>query len=294
MPVIAASSGLGVSTVNPLATAGRALSFWDLLAIGGLILVGLLYLVGTIRMHARGVRPRPWQLLSFAVGWAAGMVAILPPLDDLSLVRFSLHMLQHELIMLVEAPLLVASRPLATCLWALPARWRLRAAAPLQGGWAGSLSRVATLPVVAWAAHGAVIWAWHLPPLYQWAVGNEAVHAAQHAMFLGTSLVFWWGLICGRYGRAGYGAAVFYVFTTAMHTGLLGALLTFARVSLYPVYMRVGTARGIDVIADQQAAGLLMWIGAGTLFTLVGIALFAAWLGNADRRGRALASRIAR
>jgi putative membrane protein len=84
----------------------------------------------------------------------------------------------------------------------------------------------------------------------------------------------------GRYGRAGYGASVFYVFTTSVHTGVLGALFTFLPRPLYPIY----SARTSDPLVDQQLAGLIMWIPAGFVFTLAGVALFAAWLAESGRR----------
>jgi putative membrane protein len=139
-----------------------------------------------------------------------------------------------------------------------------------------------TAPLVAWALQGIVVWVWHVPALYERAVIDEAVHALQHAMFCVTSALFWWGLVYGRYGRAGYGASVFFVFTTVVHTGLLGAVFTLAPVPLYPLY----AARAPDPVADQQLAGLVMWVPAGLVLTLVGVALFAAWIGEADRRVR--------
>jgi cytochrome c2 len=187
-------------------------------------------------------------------------------------------------MMLVGAPLLIAGRPLSACLWGLPDGWRPAAASVLQGDTAGTIWRACTAPVVAWVLHGVVIWVWHLPSLYEWAVHNESVHAVQHAMFIGTSALFWWGLIYGRYGRAGYGAAVFYVFTTAVHTGVLGALLTFAGAPLYPSYVATSIAHGTDPLGDQQVAGLLMWVPAGILLTVAGLALFMAWLGESERR----------
>ena len=98
--------------------------------------------------------------------------------------------------------------------------------------------------------------------------------------------MFWSGLVYGRYGRAGYGAAVFFVFTTAMHTGILGALLTVSRAPIYSVYAHIPGVTAEQALADQQLAGLVMWIPAGVLLTVVGIALFAAWLGEAERRSR--------
>jgi cytochrome c oxidase assembly factor CtaG len=123
-----------------------------------------------------------------------------------------------------------------------------------------------------------------MPVLYDAAVGNEGIHALQHAMFVGTSALFWWGMLNGRSGRAGYGAAVFYVFLTVVHTGILGAMVTFAPTPLYPIYSAPAAEHGIDLLVDQQRAGLLMWIPAGLVMTMLGLALFAAWLGESERR----------
>jgi cytochrome c oxidase assembly factor CtaG len=212
------------------------------------------------------------------------LAAILPPIDSLALERFSIHMAQHELMMLVGVPLMMAGRPLAACVLGLPTALRPHAAKMLQSGPASSTWRVLTTPVVAWTLHGAATWIWHAPPLYEWAVRNEAVHAVQHLFFIGTSALFWWGLLYGRYGRLGYGAAVFYVFTTTVHTGLLGALITFARAPLYQTYSASAAVHHVDALGDQQIAGLLMWVPAGIVLTGTGLALFAAWLGEAQRR----------
>jgi putative membrane protein len=262
----------------------RALSPWDVFATALLIALGFLYALGSRRMSVRhAVHPRR-ERICFWCGWVTLLGSILPPLDALALQSFAAHMAQHELMMLLGAPLLIAGRPLSTCLWGLTQILRHPAAATLQSDVASGLWRLLTAPVIAWALHGAVIWVWHLPSLYEWAVHNESVHAAQHAMFIGTSALFWWGLIYGRYGRAGYGAGVFYVFTTAVHTGILGALLTFAGAPIYGSYVTASASRGADPLADQQVAGLLMWVPAGIVLTLMGLALFLAWLGEADRR----------
>lgn len=141
-----------------------------------------------------------------------------------------------------------------------------------------------TTPVVAWALHGLVIWLWHAPALYEAAVRSEALHAFQHATFVGTAVLFWWGLIYGRYGRAAYGASALFVFSTSVHTGVLGALFTFAESPLYPLYARRAAEAGADATLDQQLAGLYMWIPAGLVFTLFGLALVLAWLSDAERR----------
>jgi len=193
-------------------------------------------------------------------------------------------MIQHELMMLVGAPLLMLGRPLQRCTAGLPDGLRPPVLRVLQGHAAAATWRVLTAPLCAWALHALAIWVWHMPALYDAAVGNEGIHTLQHAMFVGTSALFWWGMLYGRYGRAGYGAAVFYVFLTVVHTGVLGAMVTFARTPLYPIYQASAAAHGIDPLVDQQRAGLLMWIPAGLVMTMLGLALFAAWLGESERR----------
>jgi putative membrane protein len=268
----------------------RVFSAWDQATLAGLLIVAALYWTGSRRLAARRVRHVYIEHAAFAVGWLALVIAVLPFVDAAVIERFSAHMAQHELMTLVAAPLLVAGRPLSRFMWALPAGWRRRGAAPLQHRVTTGVTKALTTPAAAWALHGAVLWIWHMPSLYNLAVRSEPAHMVQHAMFVGTSVLFWSGLVYGRYGRAGYGAAVFFVFTTAVHTGILGALLTVARLPLYSVYATVPGMSGEAVLADQQLAGLVMWIPAGLLLTLVGIALFAAWLGESDRRVRISAS----
>ena len=284
---------LAAAAVAPLAAHGDevhrwdapgAFSVWDLAVLAGLAVFGLLYLAGSRGLARRGAVHPLRERLAFAGGWATLVVSVLPPLDSLAVQLFSVHMAQHELMMLIGAPLVIAGRPLSTCLWGIPDRWRAPAASTLQTRPASRAWRILTAPLVAWALHGIAIWVWHLPVLYDMAVEHEGLHAVQHATFVGTSALFWWGLLYGRYGRSGYGAAVFYVFTTVVHTGILGAALTFAGVPLYPVYAAPAITRGVDLLQDQQVAGLLMWIPAGIVLTLLGVALFAAWLGEAERR----------
>lgn len=280
MPAIALAHGDEVHTINT----PQAFSPWDLSVLGGLLVIGTLYVLGAVKLSRRGAMGRRFEPVAFGIGWSALVLSILPPIDSLSIQYFSVHMIQHELMMLVGAPLLILGRPLQRCLSGLSDSLRAPVAHMLQrrvmsGTWA-----VLTTPLVAWALHGLAIWVWHMPALYDAAVGNEGIHTLQHAMFVGTSALFWWGMLYGRYGRVGYGAAVFYVFLTVVHTGILGAMVTFARTPLYPVYAAPAAAHGIDQLVDQQKAGLLMWIPAGLVMTLLGLGLFAAWLGEAERR----------
>jgi putative membrane protein len=115
---------------------------------------------------------------------------------------------------------------------------------------------------------------------------NEALHAVQHFTFFLSAALFWWALVHGRYGKAGYGLAVLFVFATAVHTSVLGALISIAPRLLYPIYAQRASGLGWDPLEDQELAGLIMWIPSGGLFTLTALALFCAWLGEAERRSQ--------
>jgi putative membrane protein len=259
---------------------GMTMSAWDGAAILALTTSAALYATGAARLRARRAAPR-WHIqVAFWSGWLVMLSALLPPLDHLATQRFAAHMLQHELLMLVGIPLMVVGQPLSTCLWALPTAARHRVAGLLQYRHTRRAAWLLTSPLLAWILHAVVIWVWHVPALYDRAVAHEGLHAVQHVMFCVSAGLFWWSLVLGRHGRAGYGASVFYVFTTAVHTGLLGAVFTLERSPLYPWYAR----RAPDPLADQQLAGLVMWVPAGLVLTVVGVALFAAWMGDSDRR----------
>ena len=236
-----------------------------------------LYTVGALRIRV----PR-LELFAFAAGWTTLVVALLSPIATLSEALFSIHMTQHELLMLVAAPLIALGRPLVPMLWAVPPRWRHQ----LKGGAGLSPAmRHLTSPAVVFGVHAMALWVWHLPSLYQAAVLDDRIHAVQHVMFTGTACLFWWSLLRGRYGRLGYGAAVLYVFATAIHSGGLGALITFAQAPLYPLYVH-RASHGVDPLVDQQIAGLIMWVPAGVVLTIFALAILAAWLGESERRRR--------
>lgn len=247
----------------------------------------VLYASGLARLWRRagvGQGIRRWEAACFAAGWLALLIALVSPLHALGELLFSAHMAQHEVLILIAAPLLVLGRPLAPFLWVLPreereAAGRWAQAPPVARAW-----RFLTAPLVVWVIHGVALWIWHLPALYQATLEDDFIHTLQHLSFFGSAALFWWALIHGRFGRLGYGAAVLWVFTTSLHSGVLGALLTFAPRLWYPIYEARTGEWGLSALEDQQLAGLIMWVPAGVLFIVLGLGLFAAWLGEAERR----------
>jgi putative membrane protein len=278
--------------LHPGDTTAATFGWWtdwtlDPFVIGSLLVAGTAYSVGLARLWRSPAGRRaapPWSAASYALGWLTLVIALLSPLDALSDLLLSAHMTQHELLMLIAAPLIVVGRPLVVMLWAAGARSRARLGRLTQlpvidGGW-----RHVTGPLTVWVLHAAALWIWHVPSLYEAALADERIHAIQHLSFFVTAALFWWAVVHGRYGRGGYGVAVLYVFTTALHSGALGALFTFSTSLRYPVYADTSRAWGVDPVADQALAGLIMWIPFGLVFMIVGLALFAAWLGESDRR----------
>jgi putative membrane protein len=258
---------------------------WDPLI---LVLLGTslaLYVSGLRRSWAGRARSiSHWQAAAFVTGWLVLFIALISPVHKVGAALFSMHMTQHTALMLVAAPLLVIGRPLIAFLWALPQSTREAAVMFFARNGIPLVWRFLSAPLFVWTAHATALWMWHTPRLYTAALSSETVHALQHAMFLATALLFWWTLIHGRYGRMGYGVAVLYVFTTAVHSGILGALLTMARRVWFPVHEGRTAAWNLTALEDQQLAGLIMWIPAGVVFIIVGLALFGAWLGESERR----------
>ena len=222
----------------------------------------------------------------FALAVATLVLALASPLDTLSDRLFSAHMVQHELLMLIAAPLLALARPLGVYVWALPARRRQALVGLLQRPRSAALLHVLGAPLLAVLVHGVTRWIWHVPALFEACLQNEALHGVQHATFFFSALWFWWTILQGGYGKLGYGASVLFVFATALHGGALGVLISLGRAPLYPSHAARTAAAGGDALLDQQLAGLIMWVVAGTLLTAVGLGLFLAWLGHAGRRGR--------
>src|SRR5439155_709640 len=265
------------------------MSHWvfDPISLACLLTSGALYVAGVSRLWARagrGCGVRSWQVGAFAAGWIALVVALLSPVAAISEVLFSVHMTQHEILILVAAPLLVLGRPIVPFLWALSPRWRLRLGTWSRNRYWTAAWKALTGPLLVWLLHGLALWVWHLPALYQAALRSAAIHAIEHICLVATACLFWWAMIHGRYGRVGYGLAVVFVFATAVHTEALGALLTFAPRVWYPLYAMRSSVAGLDALKDQQRAGLIMWIPFAVIFLISGLGRFAAWLGHAELR----------
>ena len=228
------------------------------------------YALGQHKLRGRR-RSSDWLgIWLFAAGLLALVVAFCGPLDEAADRLFSVHMIQHELLMVVAAPLLVASASFPALIWALPRRGRLLVARVMRRMRIRAIWSRLTGPLPASVLHGLAIWLWHAPVLFDAALEHEWIHVAQHASFFGTGLIFWSSII-RPHRREARGQAVLSLFATSVHSGVLGALLTFSRAPWYAPY-------GAGAIEDQQLAGLIMWIPASIAYLIASLIVARRWL----------------
>jgi cytochrome c oxidase assembly factor CtaG len=257
---------------------------WDWWITGPLLLTALLYGGGVLRLWRRAGLGRgvsAGRAALFAAGWLALAGALVTPLHPLGEQLFTAHMVEHEILMVVAAPLLALSRPIGAMLWGLPQPWRRGLGAAAGSPAWQRIWRGLTDPLAATVLHGVAIWAWHVPTLFAAALEDEGMHALQHLSFLVTALLFWWSLLCRRGSR---GVAVGHLFATALHTGLLGALLVFSTRLWFPDQVGEAARWGLTALEDQQLAGLVMWIPACLAYPIAGLALAGLWIAGAGRR----------
>jgi putative membrane protein len=258
-----------------------------------------LYLLGTYRLwrragHGRGVRP--WQVACFWTGWTMLALALVSPLHWLGERLFVAHMIEHEVLMVIAAPLLAVSRPFGAFLWALPTRWREGVGRAGRHRAVAAPWRVLRDPFSATLLHGVALWAWHAPALYNTVLTSLLMHRLQHASFFFSALLFWWTLFYGPGRHRGYGIAVSCLFLTSLHSTLLGILLTLARQPWYPQQSDFASICGLTPIEDQQLAGLVMWVPPGLIYLAAALYFAGRWISSSgatrDAGGRhALAPR---
>jgi cytochrome c oxidase assembly factor CtaG len=242
---------------------------------------GFAYWLGTLRLWRRAGFGRGialWQSACFWGGWTALALALVSPLHWLGERLFVAHMVEHCVLIAVAAPLIVAGRPTAGMLWGVPkaagsafvalAHWPTVAAA-----WT-----LIAAPVAASLLHGAVLWAWHMPALYQLTLASIGWHRVEHLSFTATAMLFWWSLARGGH----YGVKLGCLFVTTMHCGLLGLLLTLSPHLWYPAQSATAADWGLTPLQDQQLAGLVMWVPMSAIYTVAALTVASLWIGRAS------------
>lgn len=247
--------------------------------IGPLALALAVYLIGFTRLRARRSLWR--SAATFGAGWLVLALALISPLHEAGERSFTLHMIEHELIMLVAALLLPLSRPWGVMLWAFSRPMRAVLASP------GRFVRRLASPGLATALQAAALWAWHAPPLFNRALGHPGWHVAQHLSFLITALLFWWAMLRTP-NRA---LAALCLFATSVIGAALGALMALSASPWYSAYAAMSMMPfGLSPTEDQALAGLIMWVPGGLVHAGAAILLLRRYLSDGRDAGRVRAS----
>jgi cytochrome c oxidase assembly factor CtaG len=225
--------------------------------------------------RAGGARGAPTRrLVCFAGGLLVVLAALASPVDSLAAEVLTMHMVQHVLLLDLAPILLIVglTRPLLR-----PVTRRLtrveRAAGPLAH------------PVFAVVLYVAVMWAWHIPALYDAAAEHDALHALEHVSFAGAGGLYWWHLLSpirSRRRLRGLGP-VAYMLATKLLVGMLGIALTFAPHALYDFYSSQPRHWGLSATDDQAVAGLVMALEQSIVMGIALAYLFIRALGDAER-----------
>ena len=252
----------------------------DPLVVLGLAALGLAWVTGLSRVHRAGGRVSTDRLWAFATAYGVLFLALVSPVATLSEERFSVHMAQHLLLLYVAAPLLALSAPVTLALQASTPGVRQGVLLPALHS---RVVRAVTHPAVAFVAFAGVMYATHFSGVYDAALRSAAVHGAEHLLYLTAAALFWWPVVRRDPvpGRFPWPARLLYLVAALPLQSFLGLAIYSSDRVLYDSYLRHGSAG--DVLADQQLAGAVMWLG-GDLLNLIAIGVaLAAWM-RADTR----------
>ncbi len=210
-----------------------------------------------------------WRLGCFLAGIGLLTIAIASPIDTFSDQLLFLHMLQHFILMCLVPPLIVLASPIVPLLRGLP-RWFVR---PILGPlirttWLRSFFKLLVTPRVAWFVMNAAYIGWHIPAAYELALGSWRWHAVEHASFLFGSILFWWPVIRpwpSRYTSSQWLLLPYLLSADIVNTAV-SAMLCFSGRVLYPSYAEESHLLAISPLADQAAAGALMWVFGSIVF----------------------------
>jgi cytochrome c oxidase assembly factor CtaG len=252
-----------------------------------------LYVRGVMRIRAaRPSFPR-WRTACFLSSLGVFYLALQSPIEAYSDRLFSVHMVQHLLLTMVAAPLLVLGTPVVLALRASTGSFRGRVLVPVLH------SRPAALlshPVVSWSLFTIALWASHFTNLYEAALANETVHGLEHILYITTGVLFWRPVVGRETGpsRITHPARLLYLFLAMPQMALLGLAIYSSDQVLYPHYIVTTSALGTSALADQHLAGAFMWIASMVLMLPAMAFVLFDWMRKEAREGARFDARLDR
>lgn len=261
---------------------------WRLDVLTFLILLGVTYILGWYRLRKRSQRHvQQWSLVLYLLGLLAIAISLLSPIDTFGSFLFVMHMIQHELLVMIAPPLLLLANPFPVFLWAFPQSFR---------HWIGRLFTrdtlirrvwwVLTWLPVAWVIHVLTIYSWHIPASYERALHSEFIHDLQHLSFFLTAILFWWPLINPAprlHGYVPYAFRIGYAVAAIGQNTLLSALIALTDQVLYPYYLSVPRIWSLTALEDQALGAGIMWVFGGMMYMVAVLVLVARLLHSEER-----------
>jgi cytochrome c oxidase assembly factor CtaG len=258
-------------------TVSVLLSHWDFqpTVVAGCLLLGAGYLAW-VKFNPQT------KSLFFFTGIGVLTVSLISPLDGLGdTYLFSAHMVQHLLLLLISPPLMIVGLPEA-------ATRRI-----LERPVIGRIERKLSQPALALLAVVGVVWIWHFPPFYNFALANESVHAFQHLTFLASATIFWWPVFTPlEEKRMPAPTVLLYIFLASLADAILGIVLTFVPAGLYPAYLNpedpwhilaiLRNTWGITPQVDQQLGGLVMWVPGSLIYLTILLGCLLRWYNSPE------------
>jgi putative membrane protein len=256
---------------------------FDPLVILSLSAAAFLYVEGVRnvrRRHPRSGWPRSSTAWYFA-GLAMVSVALVSPIDYLADRLFWVHMVQHVLLMMVAAPFMLLGRPITLALMGSSPPVRKRVVGVTHSGFARALGS----PLLGLGCFAAVLWVSHFSWVYDAALTNNLLHAAEHLVFLLAALLFWWPVVARDPGsaRLSYPARLLYLFLAMPVMSLLGLVITMSNHVLYAHYRVTAPAYGMTAMVDQGLGGTIMWASSMVIGTLALSAVLIDWMERDDK-----------
>ena len=247
------------------------------------------YVAGILRLKLQSGR----FLFTFRqTGTAVGgffflILALAGPFDVFAYQAFWPHMVQHLLLSMVAAPLLLISNPLPVFLWTLPRLMREGAGELLRPrGKIQNILRLIIRPRVTLPFYILILYAWHVPDLFTMAITNSLVHYLQHFTFFLSAILFWWPIIgpAPIRSKLNYPQRLIYLVSVITPTALIAAIITLSTGVIYDHYLSTSRHWQISALEDQTIAGIIMWIPGNLVYLASLTIIFFTWANKEEKQ----------
>ena len=244
----------------------------------------VLYVRGSRRLSVSFSRK-----LVFWTGMAIIYLSLQTYLDYYAEHEFFMHRIQQLLLHHLAPLLIVTSYPASVLRAGLPLAWRLRVLRPLQRSWPWRLiSGVILNPVVATLLFVMFVLIWLIPSLQTLAMLDWRIYRFMNWTMLISGFAYWSLVLDHRPhppGRMTAGLRVLSPAVTMTPQILAGAIVTFSKADLYPIFEICGRAFTFNVLTGQLIGGVITWVPAALIESIGGLMALRQWL-RLSRNGR--------